>query len=39
MQNGVYSNYFVQVNTVWPFRWKNQTVYFTNTIADYYAPE
>jgi type II secretory pathway pseudopilin PulG len=38
--NGVsYSNYFVTVNTVWPFRWKTQTVYFTNTIADYYAPE
>ncbi len=35
----VYSNYFVQVNTVWPFRWKNQTTYFTNTIADYYAPD
>jgi type II secretory pathway pseudopilin PulG len=34
-----YSNYFVQVKTVWPFRWKNQTVYFTNTIAGYYAPE
>jgi len=39
LQNGVYSNYFVQVNTVWPFRWKNQTSYYTNTIADYYAPE
>jgi hypothetical protein len=36
---GVYSNYFITVNTVWPFRWKNQTVYFTNTIADYFAPE
>jgi hypothetical protein len=35
----VYSNYFVQVNTVWPFRWKNQTTYYTNTIADYYAPD
>jgi len=35
----VYSNYFVQVNTVWPFRWKNQVVYFTNTLADYYAPD
>jgi hypothetical protein len=34
-----YSNYFVQVQTVWPFRWKNQTVYFTNTLAGYYAPE
>ena len=35
----VYSNYFVQVNTVWPFRWKNKTTYYTNTIADYYAPD
>jgi hypothetical protein len=39
MQNGVYSNYLVLVNTVWPFRWKNQTTYHTNTIADYYAPD
>jgi hypothetical protein len=39
MQNGVYSNYCVQVNTVWPFRWKNQTVYYTNTIVDYFAPD
>ena len=37
--NGVYSNYMVKVDTVWPFRWKNQVVYFTNTIADYYAPD
>jgi hypothetical protein len=35
----VYSNYFVQVNTVWPFRWKGQTAYYTNTIAAYYAPD
>lgn len=34
-----YSNYMVTVNTVWPFRWANQTVYFTNTLADYFAPE
>jgi hypothetical protein len=33
------SNYMVRVDTVWPFRWKNQTVYFTNTIACYYAPD
>jgi type II secretory pathway pseudopilin PulG len=41
MTNGtcVSSNYLVQVNTRWPFRWKNQTVYFTNIVADYYAPE
>ena len=37
--NGVYSNYMVKVDTVWPFRWKNQVVYFTNTVADYYAPD
>jgi hypothetical protein len=39
MQNGGYSNYCVQVDTVWPFRWKNQTVYYTNTILAYYAPD
>jgi type II secretory pathway pseudopilin PulG len=39
LQNGIYSNYFVQVNTVWPFRWKNATTYYTNTIAGYYAPD
>ena len=36
---GTYSNYFVKVDTVWPFRWKNQIAYFTNTVADYYAPD
>lgn len=35
----VYSNYMVRVDTAWPFRWKNQTVYFTNTVADYFAPD
>jgi type II secretory pathway pseudopilin PulG len=34
-----YSIYFVKVDTSWPFRWKNQTIYFTNTIADYFAPD
>ena len=34
-----YSNYLVKVDTVWPFRWKAQVVYFTNTVADYYAPD
>jgi hypothetical protein len=38
-QNGVYSNYCVQVDTVWPFRWKTQTKYYTNTIMAYYAPD
>ena len=37
--NGIYSNYLVKVDAVWPFRWKNQVVYYTNTIAGYYAPE
>jgi len=37
--NGQYSNYMVKVSVTWPFRWKSQTVYFTNTIANYYAPD
>jgi hypothetical protein len=37
--NGVYSNYMVKVDAVWPFRWKNQVVTFTNTVACYYAPD
>ena len=39
IQSSPYSNYLVRVDTVWPFRWKNQTTYFTNTIACYYAPD
>jgi len=39
IQNGSYSNYLVRIDTVWPFRWRNQTVYFTNTVACYYAPD
>jgi hypothetical protein len=39
IKNGVYSNYFVLVNTVWPFRWKDVTTYYTNTVADYFAPD
>jgi type II secretory pathway pseudopilin PulG len=39
IQNGIYSNYFVKVDAVWPFRWKNSVAYYTNTIADYYGPE
>jgi len=35
----VYSNYMVRVDAVWPFRWKNQTVLFTNTVACYYGPD
>ena len=37
--NPPYSNYMVMVKTVWPFRWSNKIVYFTNTLADYYAPD
>jgi hypothetical protein len=37
--NTQYSNYMVKVSVIWPFRWKSQTVYFTNTIANYYAPD
>jgi Tfp pilus assembly protein PilV len=37
--SGIYSNYLVTVNTAWPFRWKNQTTCYTNTVADYFAPE
>jgi hypothetical protein len=37
--NSQYSNYMVKVSVVWPFRWKGQTFYFTNTLADYYAPD
>jgi hypothetical protein len=33
------SNYLVTVTTVWPFIWKNQTVYYSNTLAAYYAPD
>ncbi len=33
------SNYFVTVTTVWPFIWKNQMVYYTNTLSCYYAPD
>ena len=39
IQYGTYSNYMVKVSVIWPFRWKNQNVYFTNTIANYYAPD
>jgi type II secretory pathway pseudopilin PulG len=35
----VYSNYYVQVNTVWQFNWRNRTTFYTNTIADYFAPD
>ena len=39
IKNATYSNYLVRIDTVWPFRWKSQTTYFTNTVACYYAPD
>ena len=39
VNNGIYSNYMVKVDTVWPFRWGKQNLYFTNTVANYYAPD
>ena len=33
------SNYMVKVDTKWPFRWKNQIIWYTNTVACYYAPD
>jgi Tfp pilus assembly protein PilV len=33
------SVYLVRVDTVWPFTWKGQIRYFTNTLADYFAPD
>lgn len=31
--------YMVKVDTVWPFLRKGQRIYFTNTVANYYAPD
>ena len=39
VHDGVYSNYLIQVNTVWPFRWRNTLVYYTTTIKGYCAPD
>jgi Tfp pilus assembly protein PilV len=33
------SVYMVKVDTVWPFIWKGQIRYFTNSIANYYGPD
>ncbi|MGH7970794.1 MAG: type II secretion system protein [Limisphaerales bacterium] len=33
------SVYMVRVDTVWPFRWRTQSSYFTNTVVDYFAPD
>ncbi len=31
--------YMVKVDTVWPYTRAGQRVYYTNTLADYYAPD
>jgi type II secretory pathway pseudopilin PulG len=31
--------YMVRVDTVWPYLQKGIKIYYTNTIADYYAPD
>ena len=33
------TTYLVKVDTVWPFRWNDQVQYYTNTVADYPAPD
>ncbi len=37
--NPVVNVHMVKVDTVWPFIWKGTTRYFTNTVANYYAPD
>jgi|ERR1043165_5688092 type II secretory pathway pseudopilin PulG len=31
--------YMVKVDTVWPYVRKDKVLYFTNSVADYYAPD
>lgn len=33
------SVYMVRVDTVWPFIWRGLTRYYTNTVADMFAPD
>ena len=33
------SVYYVKVEAVWPFRWGKSVKYYTNTVADYFAPD
>lgn len=33
------SVYMVRVDTAWPFIWAGKRSYFTNTVADYFAPD
>ena len=37
--NPTVSVYMVKVDTVWPFMWKGVPKLFTNSIANYYAPD
>jgi hypothetical protein len=37
--NPVVSVYMVRVDTVWPFMWKGISKLYTNSIANYYAPD
>lgn len=33
------SVYMVRVDAVWPFWWNGQKRYYTNTVADFFAPD
>jgi prepilin-type N-terminal cleavage/methylation domain-containing protein len=33
------SVYMVRVDTAWPFTWAGKRQYYTNTVADYFAPD
>jgi prepilin-type N-terminal cleavage/methylation domain-containing protein len=33
------SVYMVRVDTCWPFMWGGKKKYFTNTVADFFAPD
>jgi prepilin-type N-terminal cleavage/methylation domain-containing protein len=33
------SIYMVRVDTAWPFLWSGKRSYFTNTVADFFAPD
>lgn len=33
------SVYMVRVDTVWPFNWRGLRRYYTNTVADLFAPD
>ena len=33
------SVYMVRVDTAWPFMWNGKRKYYTNTVADFFAPD